>query len=109
VAEAEEREENHGQSDGAYPAMTIEQARFLAGEFNSSLNKGVDPLDAKRALRAEAKLSELLCRASHIVPTFFGCEQHVSSSWWTFRLRSLFRFGALLSGSLLGLHRINGR
>ncbi len=44
---------------GAYPAMTIEQARFLAGEFNSSLNKGLDPLDEKRALRAEATLAEV--------------------------------------------------
>ena len=64
---------------GAYPAMTIEQARFLAAEINSAPNKGVDPLDEKRALRAEATLGEvfeqyLTCYAKEHCKTWKGME-----------------------------------
>lgn len=44
---------------GTFPAMTVEQARSLASEVNAALNKGVDPLEERRAVRGEATLGEI--------------------------------------------------
>ncbi|HEY9867581.1 MAG TPA: tyrosine-type recombinase/integrase, partial [Candidatus Obscuribacterales bacterium] len=80
-----------------FPAMTIEQARLLAGEVNAALNKGVDPLDEKRALRAEATLAEVFeqylnCYAREHCKTWQVIEynfNHYLKDWWNRRVRSI--------------------
>ncbi len=44
---------------GAYPAMTIEQARKQANELNGLVASGSNPCEAKRQLKAEMSLGEL--------------------------------------------------
>ena len=47
---------------GAFPAMTVEQARSKAAEVNGAIAVGANPAEAKRAIRAEPTFADVFER-----------------------------------------------